>query len=233
MEIEDRPRSSFKYLPQEIKPRERMYSVGPENLSDQELLAILLRTGYKGKSVMQLSEEILRDENGLGGLSELTLEALSRRKGIKNEKATTLAAAFELSRRLLTKKRNLTDKPFTSPKSVADYFIPKFRDMLVEEFHLIILNSSNLIKRDICISRGTLDSSVVHPREVYKIAIDNLAKSIILVHNHPSGNLEPSMSDIATTKKIVESGKILDIPVLDHIIIAGNSYSSFVEKGLF
>jgi len=232
MQVEEKPRSNFKSLPGEMKPRERMFAVGPENLSDQELLAILLRTGFKGKSVMQMAEELLASEGGLSGLSDNSLQSLSRKKGIKNEKATTLAAAFELSRRLLTKKRQIYDTPFTSPKVVADYFIPKFRDKLAEEFHVVLLNAGNMIKKDVCISRGNLDSSVVHPREVFKAAIDHLAKSVILVHNHPSGNPEPSRSDMATTKKIVESGKILEIPVLDHIIIAGNLYSSFTEKGL-
>ncbi len=231
MQVEDKPRSNFSALPKEMKPRERMFEVGPENLSDQELLAILLRTGYKGKSVMQMAEDLLVSGNGLGGLSDNSLQALSKIKGIKNEKATTLAAAFELSRRLLTKKRHIYDIPFTSPKTVAEYFISRFRDKLAEEFHVVLLNSNNLIKKDVCISRGNLDTSVVHPREVFKAAIDNLAKSIILVHNHPSGNTMPSNSDIQTTKKIVESGKILEIPVLDHIIIGGNSYSSFVELG--
>lgn len=152
--------------------------------------------------------------------------------GIGKDKTATLLAAFELSRRIQSQKKWFSDKKITSPSDVAEIFIPLLRDELKEKFLLINLNSANKIINYDIISIGNLNSSVVHPREVFKSAIENSAASIILMHNHPSGNCTPSEEDKKLTKKLVESGKLLDIPVFDHIIIAGNSYTSFVEKKL-
>lgn len=150
--------------------------------------------------------------------------------GIGKDKTATLLAAFELSRRIQSQKKWFSDKKITSPREVAEIFIPLLKDELKEKFLIINLNSANKIINYNIISIGNLNSSVVHPREVFKSAIENSAASIILMHNHPSGNCTPSEEDKKITKKLVESGKILDIPVFDHIIIAGNSYTSFVEK---
>lgn len=137
-----------------------------------------------------------------------------------------------MSRRIQSQSKWFSNKKITSPKDVADIFIPLLKDELKEKFIIVCLNSSNKIIKYEVISIGNLNSSVVHPREIFKAAIENSSASIILVHNHPSGNPEPSREDIAITKKIVESGKILDIPVFDHIIIAENLFTSFVEKRL-
>lgn len=137
-----------------------------------------------------------------------------------------------MSRRIQIQSKWMSDQKITSPQDVADIFIPLLRDEVKEKFLIVCLNSANKIIRYEVISIGSLNSSVVHPREVFKAAIDNNSASIILIHNHPSGNPEPSNEDISITKKIVESGKIMDIPVFDHIIIAGNKYTSFVEKRL-
>jgi DNA repair protein RadC len=139
-------------------------------------------------------------------------------------------AAFELSRRIQVQSKWYSDKKITSPQDVADIFIPLLRDEIKEHFIVVCLNSANKIIRYETISVGNLNSSVVHPREIFKAAIENNSASIILVHNHPSGNPEPSNEDISITKKVVESGKIMDIPVFDHIIIAGSGFTSFVEK---
>jgi DNA repair protein RadC len=141
-----------------------------------------------------------------------------------------MLAAFELSRRIQVQSKWFSVRKITSPQDVADIFIPLLRDEIVEKFCVVCLNSANKIIRYETISVGNLNSSVVHPREIFKAAIENNSASIILIHNHPSGNPEPSSEDISITKKVVESGKIMDIPVFDHIIIAGNGFTSFVEK---
>jgi DNA repair protein RadC len=155
---------------------------------------------------------------------------LTHTLGIGNDKAATLLAAFELSRRIQVQSKWFSDKKITSPQDVADIFIPLLRDEIKEHFIVVCLNSANKIIRYEIVSVGNLNSSVVHPREIFKAAIENNSASIILLHNHPSGNPEPSNEDISITKKVVESGKIMDIPVFDHIIIAGSGFTSFVEK---
>lgn len=201
-------------------------------MTDAELIAILLRTGKKGKSVIQISQELIIQYGNIAVLSSKSSNILTDIPGIGKNKAATLMAAFELSRRIQIQSKWMSDKKITSPQDVADIFIPLLRDEVKEKFLIVCLNSANKIIRYEVISIGSLNSSVVHPREVFKAAIDNNSASIILIHNHPSGNPEPSNEDVSITKKIVESGKIMDIPVFDHIIIAGNKYTSFVEKRL-
>ena len=222
-----------KDLPLEDRPREKLTLRGPQNLSDAELLAILLRTGKKGKSVVSIANEMIKTNRNLAFLASKTLSDLMKVDGIGKDKAATLLAAFEISRRILSQSKWFNDRKITSPQDVAEIFIPLLRDELKEKFILVCLNSANKIIIQEEISVGNLNSSVVHPREIFKAAIDHRSASIILLHNHPSGNPEPSNEDISITKKIVESGKILDIPVFDHIIIAGNSFTSFVERRLF
>ncbi|OGU30697.1 MAG: hypothetical protein A2057_03500 [Ignavibacteria bacterium GWA2_35_9] len=221
-----------KDLPLDDRPREKLMLRGPQNLSDAELIAILLRTGKKGKSVVNVAQEMVSIHRNLTILASKTLSDLMKISGIGKDKAATLLAAFELSRRIQSQSKWLSDKKVTTPQDVADIFIPLLRDEVKEKFLLICLNSANKIIAYEIISVGNLNSSVVHPREVFKAAIDHRSASIILLHNHPSGNPEPSNEDIAITKKIVESGIILDIPVFDHIIIAGNVFTSFVERRL-
>jgi len=221
-----------KDLPLEDRPREKLILRGPQNLSDSELLAILLRTGKKGKSVVSIANEMINANRNLAFLASKTLSDLMRVDGIGKDKAATLLAAFEISRRILSQSKLFNERKITSPQDVAEIFIPLLRDELKEKFILVCLNSANKIIAKEEISVGNLNSSVVHPREIFKAAIDHRSASIILLHNHPSGNPEPSNEDISITKKIVESGKILDIPVFDHIIIAGNSFTSFVERRL-
>ncbi len=221
-----------KDLPLDDRPREKLLLRGAQNLTDAELIAILLRTGNKGKSVVQVAQELINDYGNLAVLSSRTASCLTRTKGIGNDKAATLLAAFELSRRIQIQSKWFSEKKITSPQDVADIFIPLLRDELREHFCVVCLNSANKIIRYEVISVGNLNSSVVHPREIFKAAIDNNSASIILIHNHPSGNPDPSSEDISITKKVVESGKIMDIPVFDHIIIAGNEFTSFVEKRL-
>jgi DNA repair protein RadC len=205
---------------------------GAQNLSDAELIAILLRTGKKGKSVITIAHELINDERTLAVLASKTIDSLQKVDGIGKDKAATLSAAFEISRRIQSQSKWFSNKKITSPQDVAEIFIPLLRDELKEQFIVVCLNSANKIIKYEKISVGNLNSSVVHPREIYKVAVDCSSASIILVHNHPSGNVEPSSEDISVTKKIVEAGKIMDIPVFDHIILAGDSFTSFVEKRL-
>ncbi|HMU42261.1 MAG TPA: DNA repair protein RadC [Ignavibacteriaceae bacterium] len=224
--------SRVKELPLEDRPREKLVLRGAQSLTDAELLAILLRTGTKGKSVIKVAQDLIDSEGNLAVLATKTPFVLKKQKGVGKDKAATLLAAFEISRRILHQSKWFSNKKITSPVEVAEIFIPLLHDELKERFIVVSLNSGNKIIKWDTISIGNLNSSVVHPREVFKSAIENSAASVILIHNHPSGNLEPSNEDIGITKKIVESGKILDIPVFDHLIIAGNGYTSFVEKRL-
>lgn len=165
-------------------------------------------------------------------LASKTVDWLQKIDGVGKDKAATLMAAFEISRRILSQSKWTHNKKITSPQDVAEIFIPKLVDELKEQFIVVCLNSANKIIKHEVISVGNLNSSIVHPREVFKVAIDSSAASIILIHNHPSGNPEPSNEDISITKKIAEAGKTMDIPVFDHLIIAGSGYTSFVEKRL-
>jgi len=230
--LEKKEKNTIKDLPLDDRPREKLLLRGAHNLSDAELIAILLRTGKRGKSVLEIARELLKREGTLAGLASKSIESLQKVAGIGKDKSATLAAAFELNRRIQSQARLLSNKKITSPQDVAEIFIPLLRDELKERFIVVCLNSSNKIIKQETISIGNLNSSIVHPREIFKVAIDCLSASIILVHNHPSGNLEPSNEDISITKKIVEAGKLMDIPVFDHLIVASEGYTSFVEKRL-
>lgn len=205
---------------------------GAQNLTDAELLAILLRTGTKGKSVISIAQELITKHSNLAVLVSEPITSLMKNSGIGRDKAVTLLAAFELSRRIIFQSKWLSNKKITSPAEISEIFIPLLRDEVKEKFIIICLNSANKIIKYEVISIGNLNSSVVHPREIFKAAIENNSASVILLHNHPSGNTEPSNEDIKITRKLVEAGKIMDIPVFDHIIIAGDTYTSFVERKL-
>jgi DNA repair protein RadC len=221
-----------KDLPLDDRPREKLILRGAQSLSDAELIAILLRTGTKGKNVISIAQEMVNKFGNLAVISTKTHSFLKQLDGIGQDKAASLIAAFEISRRIQFQGKWFSEKKITSPSDIADLFIPILRDELKENFILVCLNSANKIIKYEKISTGNLNSSVVHPREIFKAAIENSSAGVILIHNHPSGNPEPSSEDIAVTKKMVESGKILDIPVYDHVIIAGNTFTSFVERRL-
>ncbi|OGU80033.1 MAG: hypothetical protein A2W11_04875 [Ignavibacteria bacterium RBG_16_35_7] len=223
---------TIKDLPSEDRPREKLKKLGAGGLTDAELIAIILRTGKKGKSVLTIAHELVQKHINLAGLVSLSLAELKKISGIGEDKARSLLAAFEIGRRMQSQSKWSIDKKITSPKDIAEFFVPILRDELKEKFLVVCLNSANKVTKFEAISVGSLNSSVVHPREIFKFAIENSSASIILIHNHPSGNLEPSNEDIAITKKLVEAGKILNIQVLDHIIVGGNSFTSLVERRL-
>lgn len=190
----------------------------------------MLRTGSKGKNVIEIAQDLLKRYGNLNLLATQTVDSLQTNFGIKKDKAVTLVAAFELSRRAVFEGKWFSNKKITSPNDIAEIFIPLLKDEVKEVFIVVCLNSSNKIIKFEKISVGNLNSSVVHPREVFKVAIENNSASIVLIHNHPSGNIEPSNEDIRVTKSMVEAGKIMEIQIIDHIIIAGNNFTSMVEK---
>ncbi|MFA7228626.1 MAG: DNA repair protein RadC [Melioribacteraceae bacterium] len=219
-----------KELPIDDRPREKLLFRGSQSLTDTELIAILLRTGTKGKSVIQLAQELIQNAGGLNNLTSQTAAAIQKYTGIGKDKAATLLAAFEINRRADFQKKLISTRKIKSPTDLAELFIPMLRDKVKEEFYIVCLNSANKVIRMELISVGHLNASLVHAREVFKAAIENNSAGIILLHNHPSGNPEPSTEDIVLTKKLIEAGKIMDIQVIDHLIIAGDKYASFIEK---
>lgn len=223
--------TSIKDWPAEERPRERLLRLGPHALSDAELVAILIRAGTREKTALDLAHSILAEVKTLRGLATRNARELTRLKGIGNAKAVELLAALEIGRRIEASE-DTTRCIIHNPSDVAHRMIPLLRDRLTEVFFLLALDAKNGLTSELEISHGTLNASLVHPREVYKAAIDNLAASIIVVHNHPSGNPEPSREDIEITRQLAETGKIVGIPLHDHIIVAGNRYTSLAEKGL-
>lgn len=221
-----------KDLPLDDRPREKLILRGAQNLSDAELLAILLRTGSKNESVIVVAQKLLKEFGNLAVLASKSVEELTHIKGIGKDKAAALVAAFELVRRIEFESKWYSNKKISSPKDIAELYIPLLRDELQEKFFVVCLSSSNRIIKHELLFVGTLNSSLVHPREIFKTALANNSANIILMHNHPSGNTEPSHEDISITRKISDAGKLLEIQIFDHIIIAGNSYTSFVEKRL-
>jgi len=213
------------------KPRERLMMHGPEVLSDSELLAIIVGSGTVGRSAIDIARELLKKHTSLNQLARCDFSEFKNISGIGDAKAVSIIAAFELSRRIEIAPFS-GKKIFRSPEDIAEYYIPRLRDLRIEVFKVLLLTTSNQIFRDLTITEGILNSSVVHPREVFRLAITESAAAIILMHNHPSGNPEPSKEDIKITEQIVQAGKIIGIKVLDHLIIAGDKFTSFVSLGL-
>lgn len=218
-------------LPKPERPRERLKKLGPEALSAQELLALVIGRGIPQKSVMNIAQELLAKFGNIKAISEGTLEELSQIKGIGLAKAAQIKACFELGKRQEL-ELELEDIDIKNSQSVVKVLQAKIKDKAKEHFKLILLNTRNKIIGISTVSIGTLDSSLVHPREVFKEAIAHNAYSVILAHNHPSGDPEPSEDDITITRRLIEAGKILGIEVTDHIIISKNGFFSFKEKGL-
>lgn len=199
-------------------------------MSDAELLAILLRTGTGNATALDVARAILTRGQSLRRVGGMAAPELMQIKGVGRAKAVALLAAFELGRRAEAGR----DEPraiVRSPADVARRMIPRLSDSHTESFVVLLLDSNNGLQGEVSISRGTLNASLVHPREVFKAAIDHLAASIIVVHNHPSGNPEPSAEDIEVTRQLADAGRLLGIPLHDHIIIAGNRHTSMAERG--
>ncbi len=223
-------RTSIKDWPEGDRPREKLEQKGASVLSDAELLAILIRTGRRGASALDLARQLLSGGRSLREIAQMSVHDL-KSEGIGKARATSIVAACEISRRLPSSSGKA--KPvFHCPEDVAGIYVPKLRDLKHEEFWSLLLTSANKLIAEIRITAGTLNSSLVHPRECFKEALKQSAATVIFLHNHPSGNPEPSQEDITITKQLVESGKILGIPVHDHIIVAGDSFTSLADRGL-
>jgi DNA repair protein RadC len=214
------------------RPRERLLSLGPVSLTTTELLAILIGTGTSGSDALAVAQGLIHIGDGtLRDLARRPVGELATVAGVGWAKAARVAAALELARRL-TDEGRVVPYVVRSPLDVHRWCMPLMSDLTVEEFHLLTLDTQNRITRDTLITRGILDSSLVHPREVFRAAIAEAAAGVIVVHNHPSGNPAPSSDDRAVTRQLVEAGKVLDIPVHDHVVVGGDQYFSFAEAGL-
>lgn len=217
----------IKDLPDSSKPRERFLKHGPEALSDAELFAIILRTGLVGENVIEMSNRLI-SKFGLVNLFECSLKELQEIKGIGENKAMQLLAIAELGKRYSQEKNSI--KKITCAEDVFKLFHNRLKDKKQEHFYVLMLNNKNNIIGEQLISKGILDAAILHPREVFKPAIKNSASKIILVHNHTSGEPEPSSEDLEITEKIIQSGDELGIKVLDHVIVGDGRWWSWKDN---
>jgi DNA repair protein RadC len=214
------------------RPRERLWSLGPAALTTAELLAIVLGTGGGGQNALELAAELLDlTEGSLRRLAQRPGAEFLRSRGIGPTKAGRLIAALELGARTAREERPPVQR-IREPEDVLRLFGTRLRDLQVEEFHLLALDSQSQVLREVLITRGLLNSSLVHPREVFRAAIAEAAAGIIVVHNHPSGDPTPSAEDRAATRQLASAGQLLDVPLYDHVIIAGDRFVSFAMAGL-
>jgi DNA repair protein RadC len=232
MEIEDSQPMNIKSWSPEDRPREKLLSKGISSLSDAELIAILIGSGTAKLSAVDVAKKVLAYvENNLDSLAKLSVKELMKAKGIGEAKAITIVAALELGRR--RKDQSPDEKPkIAGSKTAFDLIKGDLMDLPHEEFWVILLNRANRMIRKKRVSEGGVSGTVADPKIIFKLAVDELSSGIIVVHNHPSGNLKPSESDINLTKKIKEAGKVLEIALLDHLIIAHDRYFSFADEGL-
>jgi len=223
----------IKELPADARPREKLLARGPQSLSDAELLAILIRTGTPRDSALRVAERLLLKygESGLTGLGGVSARELSRIKGIGAVKAVTIVAALELGKRLAASSRPLRPV-IKSPVDVANLMMERLRYEVREHFVVVMLSTKNHVLGAPVVSVGSLNASLVDPKEVFRQALEYSAAAVVLVHNHPSGDPSPSPEDIALTKRLVQGGQILEITVLDHLIIGDGKYVSLKEKGI-
>lgn len=225
-------RPTIKMWAEDDRPREKMLLKGHKALSDSELIAILIGTGTRQKSAVELAQELLENaNNNLSDFSRKSIKELQQIKGIGVAKAITIAAALELGRRR-KEVVELKKTKITGAKNVYDLLQPYFQDAMVELFYLVLLNRNNLVLEVVCISQGGMASTVVDGKIVFKRAIETNAQALILAHNHPSGNTSPSEADKRLTKKLVEFGNMIDLPVLDHVIYTDNGFYSFADNGM-
>jgi len=223
---------SIKSWAEEDRPREKLLLKGRHVLSDAELIAILIGSGSRKETAVELSKRILNQfGNNLNELAKLSVKELMKFKGIGEAKAISIIAALELGRRRKETEPEKRVKIITS-KDAYEYLKPNFLDLPHEEFRVLLLNRSNSIIKNELVSLGGVSGTIVDPKIIFKIALENLTSSIVLAHNHPSGNLKPSEQDIRLTKNIKQAGAILEIAVIDHLIISNEGYFSFADEGM-
>jgi DNA repair protein RadC len=232
MSEKESERLTIKSWAEEDRPREKFILKGKQTLSDAELIAILISSGNSEETAVELSQRILKHaDNNLHQLSRMNVKELMEFKGIGEAKALAIAAALELGRRRKETEGKKGDRIISS-KEAVDIFQPLLGDNLHEEFWILFLNRANHVISKKQISSGGMAGTVVDSKIIFKNALDEKASSIILCHNHPSGNIQPSEEDKKLTKKIIEAGKVLEIAVLDHVIVSHSGYFSFADEGL-
>ena len=223
---------TIREMPASERPRERLKHLGAQALTAAELLAVVLGTGTGRRSTLDVGQAILSSAGGsLRRLASQPVAALTALDGVGTARALAGHAALELGRRAAAEGRD-EGAPVRSPRDVYALFAPRLEDLPVEEFHVAVLDSQHRLERDVTVTRGILNSSLVHPREVFREAIAERAAAIILVHNHPSGDPAPSADDRTVTEQLAAAGRLLDIPVHDHVIVGRGRYMSFAEAGL-
>ena len=232
MEDQSHQYLSIKNWAEEDRPREKLLLKGKSSLSDAELIGILIGSGSRTLSAVELSKMILaKVDNDLNKLAKLNVKDLQKFKGIGEAKAISIVSALELGRR--RKPSDIQSKPrITSSEDAYNVIKQDLMDLRHEEFWVLLLNRSNQVIKKEPVSAGGVSGTAVDPKIIFKKALDELASAIILVHNHPSGNLKASKSDIDITDKLIKAGKVLEIPVLDHLIFTDESYFSFADQGL-
>jgi DNA repair protein RadC len=222
---------SLKDLPADARPREKLLARGPAALADAELLALLLRTGFKGQGVLQLAQALLDNFGGLGGLLQAQPGDLKKVKGLGPAKRAEIAAVMEIARRAVAQE--LHDAPvFDAPAKVKQYVLLKLGNLAHEEFAVLFLDSQHRLLEMKTMFRGTLNQTSVYPREVVKEALALNAGAVVLAHNHPSGTAEPSRADEFLTNTLKSALHLIDVRVLDHLVVGGGNVLSFAERGL-
>ena len=229
MEAGEELRQTIREMPEEERPREKLLQQGTARLSTAELLALILRTGRKNETALVLSQRLLGRLEGLRGLLEASLEEMMEIEGIGLAKAAQLKAVAEISQRL--PQRGAAEEILSSPASAAEVLMPRLRYLQQEKFCVVLLNTKNMVIAVEEVTIGGLNSSLVHPREVFKRAIRRSSAAIILAHNHPSGDPSPSREDIMVTRRLIEVGDLVGIQVLDHIIIGDGRFLSLKQEG--
>jgi DNA repair protein RadC len=223
----------IKDWPEDERPREKLLKRGPEALTDAELLALILRTGdaASGRSALDMGRDLLREFGSLRALADAPLADICRGKGTGPAKAACLKAALELANRVKSRRLERNER-YTSPDQVFEHYHLSYRDRRKEYFLALLLDGKNRVIREVKISEGSLNQSIVHPREVFSPAVRESAAAVILVHNHPTGDPTPSREDIEITKRLKDAGDIMGVKVLDHIIIGDGAYLSFSAQGM-
>lgn len=221
---------TMKTLPEEIRPYERIEALGADTLSDTELLAVLLKSGSRKRNAVEVAQDVLRRSGGLSGLGNMSVQALTETEGVGRVKAVTLLAAYELGRRI-SRGIRVRKTRIQGIDQLATMYASEMALMQQEHFKAVLLDRKWQILKDVTISVGTVDRTIVHPREVFAEAVTNRACAVVVMHNHPSGDAAPSKEDRETTRRLMEAGRILGIMLADHIVFGKGHYYSFFLQG--